>query len=270
MNKITVIALDTYENFSVLNSTIHQKWAWKNSSTLGAGTLNYSPTDVFENFPFPLLEPEGKGKLHSVGKSYCRLRKSLLDDGNMGLTKCYNQFHNQKLVEYVEDLLPKEFQKRFGKETWNLYNHLEIKQEGEIGFKEAVPRIFELRKLHKEMDEAVLEAYGWSDVNLRHDFYEVDYLPENDNVRYTIHPDARKEILKRLLLLNHKRFEEEVAKGLHKKKDVEAYYQQKGKPIPDGTTFSDVKTNYKVHKKKDAGKVEEEAEKYGKQGKIEL
>lgn len=27
---------------------------------------------------------------------------------------------------------------------------------------------------------------------------------ENDRVRYTIHPEARKEILKRLLLLNHK------------------------------------------------------------------
>jgi len=35
------------------------------------------------------------------------------------------------------------------------------------------------------------------------DFYEVDYLPENDRVRYTISPDARKEVLKRLLKLNH-------------------------------------------------------------------
>lgn len=42
------------------------------------------------------------------------------------------------------------------------------------------------------------------------------YLPENDRVRYTIHPDARKEILKRLLQLNHKLYAEEEAKGLHK------------------------------------------------------
>ena len=49
---------------------------------------------------------------------------------------------------------------------------------------------------------------------MRHDFYEVDYLPENDRIRFTIHPDARKEVLKRLLELNHKIHEEEVKAGL--------------------------------------------------------
>lgn len=53
---------------------------------------------------------------------------------------------------------------------------------------------------------------------LIHDFYELDYLPENDRVRYTIHPEARKEVLKRLLELNHKIHEEEVAAGLWDKK----------------------------------------------------
>jgi len=51
--------------------------------------------------------------------------------------------------------------------------------------------------------DAVLKAYGGEDIYLAHDFYEVDYLPENDRVRYTISPDARKEVLKRLLKLNH-------------------------------------------------------------------
>lgn len=46
-------------------------------------------------------------------------------------------------------------------------------------------------------------------IDLAHDFYEVDYLPENDRVRYTISPEARKEILKRLLLLNHEIHEKE-------------------------------------------------------------
>ena len=53
------------------------------------------------------------------------------------------------------------------------------------------------------MDCIILNAYQWSDINLRHDFYEMDYLPENDRIRYTIHPNARKEILNRLLKLNH-------------------------------------------------------------------
>ena len=51
------------------------------------------------------------------------------------------------------------------------------------------------------MDETVPKAYGWMDINLAHDFYEVDYLPENDRVYYTISPESRKEILKRLLKL---------------------------------------------------------------------
>ena len=67
------------------------------------------------------------------------------------------------------------------------------------------------------MDKTVLKAYGWTDINLAHDFYEVDYLPENDRVRYTISPDARKEVLKRLLKLNHEIHEQEVKAGLHVK-----------------------------------------------------
>ena len=40
-----------------------------------------------------------------------------------------------------------------------------------------------------------------------------NYLPENDRVRYTVSPDARKEVLKRLLKLNHKILEQEVKAG---------------------------------------------------------
>jgi len=65
------------------------------------------------------------------------------------------------------------------------------------------------------MDETVLKAYGWEDINLAHDFYAVDYLPENDRVLYTISPEARKEILKRLLKLNHEIHEQEVRASLH-------------------------------------------------------
>ena len=67
------------------------------------------------------------------------------------------------------------------------------------------------------MDETVLKAYGWEDINLAHDFYEVDYLPECDRVRYTISPDARKEVLKHLLKLNHEIQEQEVKAGPHVK-----------------------------------------------------
>ena len=45
---------------------------------------------------------------------------------------------------------------------------------------------------------------------LRHGLY-----PTKQGERFTIHPDARAEILARLLALNHQRYAEEVAAGLH-------------------------------------------------------
>ena len=44
-------------------------------------------------------------------------------------------------------------------------------------------------------------------------------------MRFTIHPEARKEILKRLLELNHKIHEEEVKAGLWEKKKTGKEYK---------------------------------------------
>ena len=52
-------------------------------------------------------------------------------------------------------------------------------------------------------------AYGWQDLPLTHDFREVETLPENDRFRNTIFPTARKDLLTRLLTLNHQRAAEE-------------------------------------------------------------
>jgi hypothetical protein len=49
---------------------------------------------------------------------------------------------------------------------------------------------------------------------LQHGFYELDFLPENDRVRYTVADSARRQILQELLKLNHERHKEEVAAGL--------------------------------------------------------
>ncbi len=64
-------------------------------------------------------------------------------------------------------------------------------------------------------------------IDLCHDFYEVDYQPENDRVRFTIHPDARREVLKRLLELNHAMHEWEVQQGLWDKKKSKKKDQRK-------------------------------------------
>jgi hypothetical protein len=70
-----------------------------------------------------------------------------------------------------------------------------------------------LRQLHVEMDQAVAAAYGWTDLDLGHGFHQT-----KQGLRYTISEPTRREILARLLKLNHECYAEEVAKGLHEKK----------------------------------------------------
>jgi hypothetical protein len=222
-NAVIVFTLDKFYQFALLQSTIHNNWAWKYASTLKTD-LRYTPSDVFETFPFPQnLTNEIKSGLKQIGESYHEHRKKLMLKIKLGLTKTYNQFHNPDLREFLNDdiatistLKTKEFQKQYGKETVNLWKHLS-KTESVCSFNEAAQDIFKLREFHKRMDETVLKAYGWEDIDLAHDFYKVDYLPENDRVRYTISPDARKEVLKRLLKLNHEINEQEVKTGLHLK-----------------------------------------------------
>ncbi|HEX7735930.1 MAG TPA: type IIL restriction-modification enzyme MmeI, partial [Ktedonobacteraceae bacterium] len=74
---------------------------------------------------------------------------------------------------------------------------------------EQAPDILRLRALHREMDEAVARAYGWDDLELGHGFHET-----KQGLRWTISEEARREVLDRLLLLNHQRHAEEVAAGL--------------------------------------------------------
>jgi hypothetical protein len=75
------------------------------------------------------------------------------------------------------------------------------------------PEIWTLRNLHVEMDRIIADAYGWSDLDLGHGFHET-----KQGTRFTISESARREVLARLLKLNHERYAEEVAQGLHDKK----------------------------------------------------
>jgi hypothetical protein len=55
-----------------------------------------------------------------------------------------------------------------------------------------------LRELHRQLDYAVTEVYGWQDLQLKHGFHQTPL-----GVRFTIGPTARTEVLARLLMLNH-------------------------------------------------------------------
>ncbi len=75
-----------------------------------------------------------------------------------------------------------------------------------------------LRSLQAEMDFQVLRSYGWIDIELKHDFYEVNYLPEGSRVRFCICESARQKLLLRLLKLNHERYKEEVTREFDRSK----------------------------------------------------
>lgn len=197
-----VFIFDKFNYFAILQSIIHESWARKYASTLET-RLRYTPSDIFETFPVPQNRtPEIEIALENIGENYHNHRQQYMLKMQLGLTKTYNQFHNQQLSVINDELTEKEIEKKHGKETLILWKHLS-RTANTCPFNEAVEGIMELRRLHKEMDETVLKAYSWTDINLAHDFYEVEYLPENDRIRYTISPAARREILKRLLLLNH-------------------------------------------------------------------
>ncbi|HDR8993301.1 TPA: hypothetical protein QDA93_006004 [Burkholderia vietnamiensis] len=120
--------------------------------------------------------PVSKEALVDIGVGYSDLRASILQESAFGLTKLYNRFHSDA---------------------------------------ERNTRIERLRVLQREMDAAVISAYGWDDLDLEHGFHAVPYLPVSDRIRFTISETARVEVLRRLSELNRQRYEEEVAKGLH-------------------------------------------------------
>ena len=87
-----------------------------------------------------------------------------------------------------------------------IYNLLHDPDEGSADVKR-------LRSLHVKMDQSVAAAYDWTDLDLDHGFHET-----KQGVRFTISEPARREVLQRLLKLNHERYAEEVKQGLHGKK----------------------------------------------------
>lgn len=189
---LAVVTTDRSDILAVLQSGWHYEWVKRYSSSLKTD-LRYTPSDSFETFPFPgELWRTSNSSLVRIGELYHEHRSRLMRELWLGLTDIYNLFH-------ARDLSPELVAKVSKKPT----------DAARAGFE----GLLELRRLHVALDNAVRDAYDWTDLNLGHDFVEVETLPENDRVRYTISPAARKEVLKRLLALNHQRAKEEAAKA---------------------------------------------------------
>ena len=142
--------------------------------------VRYAPSDCFETFPLPKNWDLHAG-LKSTGKAYHEFRAGLMVRTSEGLTKTYNRFHDPDDPD---------------------------------------SEILQLRERHGAMDRAVLDAYGWSDIETDCEFlldYEIDedeWSPRRKKpYRYRWPDDVRDEVLARLLELNAERASEEARSG---------------------------------------------------------
>jgi hypothetical protein len=137
--------------------------------------LRYTPSDCFDTFPFP-HGWEVNETLSMVGAQYYGFRARVLVQNDEGLTKTYNRFHDPA---------------------------------------EQHPDVVRLRELHAAMDRAVLDAYGWTDLQPTCEFL-LDYEDEEEEQagkastkkkpwRYRWPDEFRDEVLGRLLALNAER-----------------------------------------------------------------
>jgi hypothetical protein len=175
-----ILAFNKYIYFAILQGVFHESWARGYASSM-KGDSRYTPTDCFETFPFPLLKNES---------SIVNRKSKIINLEEIG-ENYYN--HRQQIMLTRQQGLTK---------TYNRFHNPD----------EQSPDIIKLRELHIEMDQAVAVAYGWDDLALDHNFHET-----KQGIRYTISETARREILDRLLELNHQRYAEEFEAGLHDK-----------------------------------------------------
>lgn len=94
----------------------------------------------------------------------------------------------------------------------------------------------DFRRSLVRMDYAVAAAYGWTELDLEHDFYKT-----KQGLRFTMSDKARREVLARLLKLNYERHAEEANQGLHDpkpKRAVAGGKQKSKKATPASRTRS--------------------------------
>lgn len=144
----------------------------------------YTPTDCFETFPFP-PHWEANPALDAASRNYYEFRADLMVRNDEGLTKTYNRFHDPD---------------------------------------ETSPDISRLREFHSAVDQALLDAYGWTDLPTDCEFlldWDDDEDDDTPSGRRKKKPwrlrwpdDVRDEVLARLLALNAERAAEEEQAGL--------------------------------------------------------
>jgi len=109
-----------------------------------------------------LPRPENTARMRELGERLDRDRREMMLRREVGLTALYN-----------------------------LVNSPEVQRDDDVNL---------IRTIHLQIDEAVMGAYGWTDISLNHGFYTYRQME-----RWTVSTEARVEILDRLLEENHRR-----------------------------------------------------------------
>lgn len=182
-SKLIAIAHDEAWCHGVLSSRLHALWATASGSALGVGNdSTYVKTKSYEAFPFPILTGDRSAQICTLAEHIDTHRKrQQAEHESLTLTGMYNVLEK---IRASEELTVKE---------------KTIHQQGLISV---------LRELHDELDSAVFEAYGWSDL--------ADKLVGRPGATTPL-PDkpadqteAEEELLMRLVELNRQRAQEET------------------------------------------------------------
>ncbi len=102
-DKVYVLPLLRWDSFSILQSCFHDTWVRRGSSTVGQ-TLNYTPSDYLETFPFLHINSK---ILTQLGERYHQDRTGIMRSDEIGLTQFYNRIHDPdeqdpRIVEFRE------------------------------------------------------------------------------------------------------------------------------------------------------------------------
>ncbi len=139
-NMLTCIASEDAAVLGVLSSSVHVIWAARAGGRMGVGNdLRYTKLRCFDPFPFPALE-EGplKQRIRDLGEALDRHRKERqAAHPGLTLTGMYNVLEKLRRGEPLGD------------------KDKQIHDDGLVTL---------LKQLHDDLDAAVLEAYGWSDL----------------------------------------------------------------------------------------------------------
>ena len=137
-NKLVVVASDDPFVLGVLSSEIHRNWFTANSARIGVYEADavYVKGDCFDPFPFPDPSAEVRARIGALAEELDEIRRNVLAGHDfLTMTRLYNVREKLRTGEGLS--------------------------AGERAIYEA-GRVLILHELHRRLDAAVAEAYGWS------------------------------------------------------------------------------------------------------------